>query len=204
MNDATSTLLLRLRDLRKAHNKLRRAVPDPRTAEVVADHALNQVIEALDDPELRAMIDEMIAAARKRVADASDFDEELAARREELLKIEAELIRLAGATPGDIEALYEDFERNKHARANFVADVETIKQILTRVHEAAKERVAEARTSNRKRKKRRKRKVAQGIASAVFGTGAIAADTQLPVVFAFSYGLGGAALHQAMRDLIGE
>lgn len=38
-------------------------------------------------------------------------------------------------------------------------------------------------------KKRRKRKVAQSITSAIFGTAAIVADTQLPPLFAFSYGL---------------
>ena len=204
MSRIVDPLLLRLRDLRKAHDKLRRAVPDAKSAEAIADHALDQVIQALENPELASIIDELIAAARERVADAPDFDDELKSRREELIKIEANLMSLAGAAPKDIESLNKDFERNRDAREDFVPNVAAVGRILVCVHQAAKGSVAESRSLGRKGKKRRKRKVAQGITSAVFGAGAIAADTQLPVLFAFSYGLGGAALHQAMRDLVGE
>jgi hypothetical protein len=95
-------------------------------------------------------------------------------------------------------------ERDEGVRPAFPQDVDALKVQLKDAHGSAKHRITASRAVGRKEKKRRKRRIAQGITSAIFGTGAIVADTKLPVLFAFSYGLGGSALHQALRDIVGE
>jgi hypothetical protein len=113
-------------------------------------------------------------------------------------------MRQLGATADDVRHLYLCYESAREYRAAFPLEIDALKRHLVEVHSAATRQIASSRSLNRRQKKKRKRKIGQGIASAVFGTAAIVADIQLPLVFAFSYGLGGAALHQALRDLVGE
>ena len=133
-----------------------------------------------------------------------DFHAEFKERRAELIKIETTITRRLGARQKDIERLYRAYESGYQRRHEFPDGIEAMKQRLVAVHEATKLHLAAARKMSRKDKKKRKRKLGEGLASAVFGTGIIAADSQLPPLFVFSYGLGGGALHQALRDIVGE
>ena len=198
-------LLVRLRELARAHDRLSRAVPDPATAAAVADAALSRVITLLDDPDVARPLVELIPAARERVLGASDeFHVEFRERRSEVLAIETNVTRRLGTTEDDIQRMYVSYERTREKRQAFPQGIEEIKRQLIEVHESTKAQIVVSRNLGRKEKKKRKRKLGQGVASAIFGTGVIVADSQLPVLFAFSYGLGGSALHQALRDIVGE
>lgn len=72
-----------------------------------------------------------------------------------------------------------------------------------KIHESVKIEIELSRTLPRKEKKKRKRQIAPGITSALFGGGVIVADVYAPPFFAFSYAAGAGAIHQALRDLIG-
>lgn len=124
-------------------------------------------------------------------------------RHKELLRTEVRLARQAGLRIEDMKFVYLQYSRTKEDVARFVPSVSVLQDRLVKAHEIITQEVAKSRSLPRTHKKKRKRNLGQGVASAVFGTVAIAANTQLPIVFAFSYGLGGGAIHQALRDLVG-
>ena len=205
MPDNIDLFLLRLRDLTKAHDRLSRGVPNIKSAEAVSDNALKEVLELLDSPEITEGLNELIPGARDRLIGAPrDFDHELEARRPELVHVEAAIVQRAGARKRDIEYFYNLYRDVQQDREQFLTDSTDLGQSIIDLHESTKMQLADSRRISRKEKKKRKRKLGQGIASAIFGAGIIAADTQFPLLFAFSYGLGGGALHQALRDIVGE
>jgi hypothetical protein len=197
--------LLRLRDLIKAYDRLARAVPNVRSAEAVFDNALTEVLSLLEDPEINDLLSELIRAARNRlIAAPSDFDHEIEARKQEFVREEASVMEKASIRKRDIEHLYGIYREVKQYREKFPADTSDLKKGIVDLHESTKAKLTESRALNRKEKKKRKRKLAQGITSAIFGIGLIAADTLLPQMSDFSYGLGAGALLQALRDFVGE
>jgi hypothetical protein len=202
LNDKLNLLLRQLRNLDKAYSKMIRAVPDPPTAERNADNALEAVLNLLEDPELGNLIEKHIPPARDQIATEA-FDKELKSRHKEVTLVEIKLSQPFGLRRRDLQLMYEQYSKAKSEKARFVSSVDAIRQRLIKAHNAAKEEVAKSRELSRTGKKKRKRGVGQGIVSAVFGTVVIAANTQLPIVFAFSYGLGGGAIHQALRDIVG-
>ena len=198
-------LLLRLRHLARAHVRLAKGAPNVKSAEVGVDDAINEVLELLEDPEINDLLNELIPEARDRLIEApSDFDHELETRRPELVREETAVMQRAGARKRDIEYLYVRYRDVQQFREEFPLDAAALRKSIVDLHESTKAQITESRPLGRKEKKKRKRKLAQGIASGIFGAGVIAADTQLPLLFAFSYGLGGGALHQALRDIVGE
>jgi len=198
-------LLQALRDLTKARERLSRAVPDPATAESEADAALQRALALLDDPEITRALTELIPPARHRLLNSPDeFDTEFKARRSELIAIETKVMRRLGATEDDITQLYLSYQQTRAQREAFPQEVDALERRLVEVHSSKILQIIASRDLSRKKKKKRKRKIGQGITSAIFGTGVIVADAQLPLLFAFSYGLGGSALHQALRDIVGE
>ena len=198
-------LLGALRELARAHERLSRGIPDPRRAEVAVDAALDRVMALLGDPAVAKVLDGLLPPAHHRAQAAPGrFAADLSARRVEMLPVEAAAAQRAGVKGEDIERFYRMCEPGRWQPADFPDGVQALGRQLAEAHVNAKRRVSSSRTLRRKPKKKTKRKVAQAITSAVFGTAAIVANTQLPALFAFSYGLGGAALHQALRDLVGE
>ena len=95
-----SLLMVHLRELARAHERLSRAVPDPPTAIAAADTALERVMTLLDDPSIAGPLGELIPAAHDRVVGAAgDFRAEFKERRSELIKIEAETHTSSGYNP---------------------------------------------------------------------------------------------------------
>lgn len=205
MEKPIAELLHALREWTKAHDRLARAVPDPERAAAAADAAFEQVLSTLDEPRAGGLLNSLIPSARDRIlADPQRFAAELEARRAEILAVEALMTKGAGGRLEDIERLYRLHARARRPPESFPDGADALKEDLKKIHGGAKQGVADSRPMGRKRKKKVKRKIAQGLTSALFGAAVIAANTQLPALFAFSYGLGGAALHQALRDFAGE
>ncbi|MBN1142707.1 MAG: F0F1 ATP synthase subunit delta [Deltaproteobacteria bacterium] len=205
MNGNIETLLRRLRDLNKAHDKLQRAIPSPSVSKRQADSVLEDVLAALKDPNVQSLLEKFIDQARLRILDDVEaFDREMRNRRQELIALEAKMAQPGGLRRKDLELVFAQYSKTKGDMERFVTDVCGLCDRLEAAHRAAKDELAKSRELPRKKKKKRKRHLGQGIASAVFGAMAMVANTQLPIVFAFSYGLGGGALHQALRDIIGS
>ncbi len=198
-------LLRRLRALAKAYDRLARAVPNPKQAEVKADNALSAVLESLSDPDLGTALEELIPNARKHILeDPNAFLVEFENQGPQLLLLEKRLVESAGVKSKHMEIMRRQCRKNIGDAKEFVTTIASLKQELVQSHDQAKTEIAKSREIPRKEKKERKNNIAQGVTSAVFGTAVIATNAQLPVLFAFSYGLGGSALHQAMRDIVGS
>ena len=198
-------LKLLARDLKKlenAYNKLARGVPSPGAAESVADQALDRVLSRLLDDELVSTLDNLIREARESLAAKPDKADKKSTQT--ALELEAKILRDYGLRIEDVVEFYAVVEEVEHDHGKFVSDTEELRESLKSLHERYKAEIRRSREDPRKPKKKRKRKVLQGAASATVGTIVIVADTHFPPLFAFSYGLGGGALFQAIRDLIGD
>ncbi len=153
---------------------------------------------------IKSLIDEHIGNVRGQLLNNFEvFDKELTNQAKTLRSIEIKLAQPAIIRKRDYDLVFNQYLRSKKNKSDFVSSVTDIRNRIVEAHEASKNSLSESRYLTRIKKKKRKRNISQGITSAVFGIAAIAANTQLAIVFAFSYGLGGGALHQAMRDIVG-
>lgn len=205
VNIKLALLVRSLQQLEKAYDKLSRGVPDPKAAEVNADRALEGVTSLLSDKELADKLDALIIEARKEFeANAAKFDAPSNEQKQELFSAEVKVLRNSGLGQDEIVELYTVFQEVKLEKGQFVSNSEELRAYLEALHKKYKAEIEASRQQPRKQKKKRKRKVLQGALSATVGTTVIIADSQFPPLFAFSYGLGGGALHQAVRDFIGD
>lgn len=203
LSDSLKSLLQHLRKLEKAYGQmLQNSRPRARNPEQNADAALNSVLALLEDPVLAALIASQISQVRDQV-NTIQFDNDLKTRRDDVTHVEMRLSQPFGLKERDLELMYEQYSKAKDEKKEFVTDVSAIRDHLTKAHKAIKEQVASSKKLPRKKKKLRKQNIGQGVVSAVFGVAVIASNTQLPMVFHFSFGLGGAALHQSIRDIVG-
>lgn len=200
-----SLLVRNLQRLEKAYDKLSRGIPDPKTAETHADRVFEGIVDLLSDKGLAEKLDALIIEARNEFQDNSEkFDNPSEEEKEELFEAERKALRHSGLGQADIVELYSKFQEIKVEKGQFVSNTEELRVSLEALHQKYKSEIEASRELPRKKKKKRKRKVLQGVGSMTIGTGVIIADSQFPPLFAFSYGLGGGALHQALRDFIGE
>jgi len=198
MQDNLRNLLTQFKRLGRAHDRLAKAVPDPASAATDADQELVKTLSLLRDPAVRQALDELIPSGRESLSGTSqeppskeEFDAEIA------------LLRRLGLKQEDTDRLSSAFQRSKSITTQTIKNAEDLEQTIVKVHESVKIEIELSRTLPRKEKKKRKRQIAQGITSALFGSGVIVADVYAPPLFAFSYAAGAGAIHQALRDLIG-
>lgn len=205
MSIKLALLVRNLQQLDNAYDKLSRGIPNPKAAEANADRVLERVIGLLSDKELTKNLDSLIIEARSEFeANAEKFDNPSDKQKREMLSAEAKVLRGSGLDEDALLELYAKFQEVKQEKGRFVSDSKELLMHLEALHKRYKAEIEASREQPRKEKKRRKRKVLQGAASATFGTTVIIADAHFPPLFAFSYGIGGGALHQAVRDFVGD
>jgi hypothetical protein len=188
-----------LQKLERAYDRLLRAVPDISTATRLVDERFEELLRILD-AELSPSVDDLIQRGRQ----VSDVEGLLRQRQREILAIEAALLSGSVFSEKSLRNAYELWLKRKVSHGDLVKDYQEFRGALVIAHAAAKEAIEHARPLSRKDKKQRKRNVAQGLTSLTLGVGMIIADTQLPPMAAFSYAVGAGAVHQAIRDLVGE
>jgi hypothetical protein len=197
-------LLLRLKELKKWYNKLQGAKPDPQTAVWYADAALAEVLQSLSDPDVIAIIESNIPSARQQIQDAaSTLHQDLITRQDELIELEIRLSRASGASRQDITLIYLKQIKTSPTLEGKATHVAELRESLKQLHEATKTAYAQSRDLPKTKKKQRKRNVGQGITSGVIGLILISSNGIYAPDFVVSYTLGGGAIHQAIRDLVG-
>lgn len=160
------------------------------------DTAFREVLATLHDQLVEGSLNALIAeAAKSRVQEALSpqgvtIEVQLASRVGFKNRESKELLLgLLQLPPQEITSLTAVVIRDK----------------LQSLHHASKVELARSEKETRRDKKRRKRNVAQGVSSGVFGACLIAGDSLFPSPLSVaSCGLGGTAIFMAMRDLIGE
>jgi len=194
--------LRRLGALLRAYDRHSRAVGGPAASEARLDAEFNRLATSLER-DWADRLDRFLTSARAALAASpgaglGTLEETAAALRQEaalLSDLKAGLARLErfhAAYPGAA------------ASEPSLATTGELLAFLRSLHAAAKRQVADSRPLRRKPKKSRKRQVAKGTVSLVIGTACFVANANLPTLMAWSYAAGFGALHQALRDLIGE
>ncbi len=196
--------LRQIAKLEQAYTQLARAARNQHGAEANADRRLNQLLDMLD-AGWASNIDDLIRNARQKVVEERrQLEQDFAAQSDTLVAAEVPLIRETGATQHHIQALYKTYRALCSESDKFLRSSQELREKLTQLHRAVKAHLIQCRALPRKSKKNAKKKIAQGVTSFVFGTGMIFANTQLPHLGLFSYAIGAAALHQALRDFVGK
>lgn len=199
------TLISKPRRLQKAYDKLSKGVPNPRIAESNVDRALEEVISLLLSREIADNLDCLIIKARKELEiNAEKFDALNTEQKQKLLLPELKVLRDHGFRQSEILILCSISQEVKHEREKFVSNSEELCIYLENLHKKYKSEIEASRKQPRKQKKRRKRKVLQGVVTTTLAVGAIIVDLEFLNVFPFSYELGAGALFQAIRDFIGD
>lgn len=173
-------LVAQLQRLGRAHERLAKAVPDPASAAAAADQELERTLTLLREPAIRMALDELIPGGKESLS-----KELQGPPSKDNLDAEVVLLRRLGLTLEDTERLSSAYQRSRSITAETIKDSEDLAQTVVKVHESVKIEIELSRTLPRKEKKKRKRQLAQGIASALFGSGVIVADIYAPLLFAF-------------------
>jgi hypothetical protein len=192
-------VLRQLRKLDRAYDRLLRAVPDISSATRLVDERFEELLQILDE-ELSPEVQELIQHGRQ----VSDIENRLRQRRHEILETETVLLSGSAFSEKSLNDAYELWLKQKVSHADLVKDYNEFRTALVKAHVAAKKAIEAARPLSRKVKKKRKRDVALGLTSLSLGAFMIIGNTQLPPMAAFSYAVGAGAVHQAVRDLVGE
>lgn len=199
-------MTLRLAEYRKATRRYIAANPNPKTSRDHFDQKFYLLVESLRDPDVSSKFVEMFSHDDEAYQTYLHLSEEDNVERlMSELSFEIDLMVKMGFKRSDAEDMFEYTvgytQRDDFEQFSVIDDLITK---LQQVHDHTIAVVEEARTLDRKGKKIRKRDVKRGSLSATFGTGLIVGNTQFPPLAPVSYGAGLFALHQALRDFVGE
>ena len=196
-------MMQHLRHLMKAYDRYSRAVGGPDISEFELDQVFERLLLSIKK-EWSHSLDHFFETARETVLKEYSEAAESVNDETEILKKEAELLNELKTDADMIQWFYSTYRENSEASDKSPATSRELEARLRELHQRIKEKISDSRSLPRKAKKKRKRQVARGITSLTAGIGAFIANTNLPPIMAWSYGVGGGALHQAARDFVGE
>lgn len=194
-------LLDAIENYKKCFSRFLKGYPNPQSAERTLERALDGVLDAFQDPQLKAALEDA------RIQNPETISEQF---------LHSILQEFKTGTPtSDLElSIANNFGFSKNAAKRIISELEVVEaealsfdSIFERfrtLHVTMVKEVKIARTLPRKQKKTRKRDIARGLFSGVIGVGAGVANLAAPPTFLFSYGVAVVAINQAGRDFIGE
>lgn len=191
-----------IREYRKAASLFLRAHPSPEASQDRFDTAKAELVEMLLIPgvadRISSVIDAGIAINDKSACSVIDNF---------ALQLEIKLAPEYGLRKNAVEVALENADISNVSSNAVSAPSEMIAQLNMLHEKALLEVTAERNNPDRVEKKKRKRNIAQSITSALFGTGCLIGNSYMLTGYphaAVSYAVGAAALHQSLRDVIGE
>lgn len=197
-------LLTALADWRKAGDRLKRATPDRPTAEEAFNQAQNRVMEILQRKSVALDLDRLIQQAHITGTEPTTRQEELRQDRDTIATTEIETARPLNLSQKEVGQLIISYLKARFTEEMPSSSVDLLEAFL-QLSDAISRQYGEVRAIPRKEKKQRKRRIATGVTFTVVGLGLLAGNTRAdPANSVYSYVLGGNALLQAIRDLIGE
>jgi hypothetical protein len=149
-------------------------------------------------------LDDFMRTARKSLTEQLVERADRIEQAPQVLRSEASLLSELKIDLERLEWFYALYLEDAKMSDQFPATSAEFAARLRALHARTKERISSGRPLGRKKKKRRKREVARAVVSMVVGAGAFVTNTHMPAFMAWSYALGGSALHQAARDLAGQ
>jgi len=208
MDPKIKALLEAIAEWQIACDRLSRAVPDPKTAERNAQIAQQNVLAKLQDESVQCILDHFLQQANPEKAltlSAQDtLRQTLVAERSTIVDVEAKSVHPLQLSDQTLEYLIAIYLRSGTPGAVVTTTAE-LEALLKQLHAAIVAETTASRQLPKKSKRQRKRRLATGITFTAIGLGLLAGNTQSQQSTApYSYILGGNALLQAIRDLIGE
>ncbi|NJK27672.1 MAG: hypothetical protein HC925_02815 [Coleofasciculaceae cyanobacterium SM2_3_26] len=209
MNPDIVEFLEALGQWRKASEKLKKSVPDLPTAERTMQNARDRVMDLLQKESVASTIDKFLeevapqaTAAREEVCDR--LRQDLANSARGMISAELRATKPLDIGRKEFIDLVRAYLETPHQEQTLTNSEELI-QVFPQLHQAIADRLSNTRLLPRKAKRKRKRRVETGVTMTAIGLGLIASNTQADSSLSvYSYLLGGNALLQAIRDLIGE
>lgn len=201
MSQEQTDTIRQLRALLRAYDRYSRAVGGPRGDEGKLDAEFERLVVRIES-RWASSLDDFLRKARQALADGRGAPAGAADARH-ALTAEAILLRDLRVDVERLEWLYGLYLEDATAADRCPATSAELIERLRSLHERAKERIDASRSLGRKAKKRRKRAIAQGVASLAVSVGAYITNVNHPGLAPWSYALGGSALHQALRDIVG-
>ncbi len=182
-----------LADYQKAFESFARGDPTPAAARAEFDAAHLRLRVALTNPAVTKRIAEVLSSP---TAANLNFD-----LHQNELDFELKLSRYFGINWRQVR---KSFRSNPPSRPEFTSPKELVGRI-DELHQRVTTGIDSARQIQpRIPKKKRKREIAQGITSIIFGAGCAVANSYFPATMSFSYAASLAAFGQAARDIIGK
>lgn len=207
MSPDIKNLLEALEEWRRAYEKLETAVPNRMEAERAVALSYERVLATLQNQEVLKSVTQFLQSSTPKaqaVATSLNWQQELSHSPEAIISTELQSARPLQLKRKDLTKLILAYLKTPDALLE-VTDGDELVALFPELHEQAVAQLAESRSLSRKEKKYRKRKIATGVTFTVAGFGLIASNLYVGAPTAtFSYILGGNALFQATRDLIGD
>jgi hypothetical protein len=207
MDTDIRSLLEALAQWRKACKKLEGAVPDRVSAEQEVSRAQAQVTTLLREDRIAEAFDQLIQA-NSAPAEPSEMRQKavrnyLTHKQEDLIAAEMRTVQPLQISRRELSQIIAAYLQAQPQELPLSSH--DIPDLFPQLTEAIVQQYAASRSLPRQQKKRRKRKVATGVTFTMIGLGLMAGNSQSAATIAtYSYILGGNALLQAVRDLIGE
>lgn len=206
-----SGLLLALKQWQKAVHRLGKKSKPSRSQATQVEATQEKVLTYLKAEPVAEEIDELIQQA---IAPKSTTPEELRAilvkHPQPLLSIELQTVHPLTVNPEDLEEIVYVFLRSPDEDKP-IADSQELRTIFTQLSEVIPQKYEATKDLSRKQKKRRRRDLTLGTLHTALGIGLLAGNTQLDIISTdvsyianASYILGGNALLNAMKNLIGH
>ena len=179
-----------------------------RQLEAKANHvkaAGKTVVTLLEDSQVAEAIASLMASANANLPEvAQELHQRLLHQPDRLVSREMESLGPLQLKRKELETLVLAYCHSLQNNKTFPAADQLPAHFMS-LQSALMEEIEATRPLNRKQKKRRKRQIATGILFTVSGLGLLAGNTLVDSNLAgASYILGGNALMQAVRDLVGE
>ncbi|MCS6812130.1 MAG: hypothetical protein NZ772_00925 [Cyanobacteria bacterium] len=205
MDPEIKLLLVVLKHWQQACKKLDRAIPSATAAEAQLATIAEQIKFLLQQEEVVSTIDELIARTQPHVAaNPEAVRSELATNREAIITAEVQAAEPLQLSREDVLRSVLLYLHNQPNDKYLMSSQELLTWFL-KLHVEIIQQYVAARSLPRKQKKRRKRNIAAAVSLTAVGVGLILSNTPYETIpAAYSYILGGNALIQALRDLIGE
>lgn len=205
MDPDIKLLLIVLKHWQQACKKLDRAIPSSTAAEAQLAAIAEQIKVLLQQEEVVSTIDELIARTQPHIiADQDALRNKLIANQETIIAAEVRAAEPLQLSREDILRSVLLYLHNQPNDKYLMSSQELLTWFL-KLHAEIIQQYVAARSLPRKQKKRRKRNIAAAVSLTAVGIGLILSNTPYDTIpAAYSYILGGNALIQALRDLIGE
>lgn len=163
------------------------------------------VVTRLEDAQVAEAIASLMSSANANLPEiAQEVHQRLLRQPDRLVSREMESLGPLQLKRKELETLVFAYCHSLQKNTNLPAADQLSAHFIS-LQSALMEEIEAARPLTRKQKKRRKRQIATGILFTVAGLGLLAGNTLMDSDLAgASYILGGNALMQAVRDLVGE